>query len=124
MTELPIKGLQSRDAGRLLVRLNFVYRDGIDRYGIAKLTNNTNGKSLLALVLGHDDKTAIYMPYDIRWTLGVEIGKNLDFSIQKASLLNKLRWYITAPDPAVHVPAWIALIGIAVGIAGVLVGLL
>lgn len=123
MAQLPIEGLQSRDAGRLLVRLNSGYRDGIGRYGIARLNSNTNSKSPLTLVLGHDDKTAIYMPYDIRRTLGVEIGGNLHFSIEKASLFDKLRWYVTAPDPAVHVPTWIALIGIAVGIAGVLVGL-
>ena len=63
------------------------------------------------------------MPFDIRQMLGVEIGKKLDFSIEKASLFCKLRWYVTAPDPAVHVPAWIALIGTAVGIAGILIGL-
>lgn len=123
MAELRIKRLQSNDAGRQLVRLNIRYRDDIDRYDIAKLTNNANGKSLLALVLGHDDKTAIYMPFDIRRALGVKIGDNLDFSVKKAGFFCRLSWYVKSPDPAVHLPAWIALIGLGVGIVGVIVGL-
>jgi hypothetical protein len=123
MAKLLIKKLQSSDAGRQLVRLNSRHRDGIDRYGIAKLTNNSNGKSLLALVLGHNDKTAIYMPFDIRQALGVKEGDELDFSVKKAGFFCKLHWYVKSPDPAVHLPARIALIGLVVGIVSVIVGI-
>lgn len=110
----------------MLVRLNWDYRNGIDRYGIAKITNNKNGKSLLVLVLGHDDRRAIYMPYDIRRELGVEKGDRLVFSIEKVGRLGKLCWYVKVPDPAVHVPAWIALIGLigtVVGLVDTVVGI-
>lgn len=123
MPELPVRGLQSSDAGRQLVRLNWDYRNGIDRYGIARLTNSQNGKSLLILVLGHDDPEAIYMPYDIRSKLGIAKGDRLNFSIDKAGWLGKLCWYVKVPDPAVHVPAWIALIGFVVGLIGTVVGI-
>lgn len=74
MHELSVKPLPSGDVGRLLVRLNHTYRDGVDRYGIAKITNEQNGKSPLVLMLGHDDDSRIYMPFDIRRALGVNPG--------------------------------------------------
>ena len=77
MAQLPVKALPSNDSGRLLVRVNKAYRAGIPRYGIAKLTNTENSKSFRVLVLGHDDASAIFMPYDIREALGVDKGRNL-----------------------------------------------
>lgn len=61
--QLPVRSLPPNDSGRLLVRLNKRYRGGIDRYGIAHLTNCNNQKSVNVLVLGHEDDTAIFMPY-------------------------------------------------------------
>ncbi|UWQ83125.1 hypothetical protein [Leisingera caerulea] len=124
MAELPVKKLPNADSGRQIVRLNYRHRSNIDRYGIAKITNTENAKSFLVLMLGHDDEDAIYMPYDIRRALGVDSGAKLSFTLEKAGRFGKLLWYITADDPAVHVPAWIALIGIAVGLMGVIVGAL
>lgn len=71
MAKLPVHGLPSGDDGRILIRLNLSYRDSIKRFGIAKITNNRNKKRTFALILGHDDKNKIFMPYDIRTALGV-----------------------------------------------------
>ncbi len=124
MPRLKVKGLPSGDAGRLLVRLNHAHRSGVPRFGIARISNLANGKSQNVLLLGHDDEDAIFMPYDIRNALSIDKGGKLDFSIQKVSICGKLKWYIHSIDPAVHVPAWIAVIGIILAIAGLLIGLL
>ncbi len=123
MTNLPVKVLPPNDTGRLLVRLNSKYRAGIPRYGIARLTNSQNDKSLRVLVLGHDDDTAIFMPYDIRESLGIEKGASLQFTVQKAGWLGKIFWLLGTPDPAVHVPAWLALVSVCLGVFGVIIAM-
>ena len=124
MNSLPIKGLPRADNGRLLVRLNDKYRVGIPRYGIAKLTNSDNGKSEIVLMLGHDDESAIFMPYDIRKALKVEKGSTLNFTIHKVKPWGKLCWYVDSPDPAVHVPAWIAIGGLILAVASIIIGII
>ncbi|WP_338549647.1 hypothetical protein [Roseovarius phycicola] len=118
MPVLPVKRLPANDAGRLLVRLNHSYRESIPRYGIAKLTNVRNGMTTLAVMLGHDDTTAIYMPFDIRKRLGVEKGGRLEFQVTKANVFGKLRWFVCSPDPAVYIPAWIALSALVLSTIG------
>jgi hypothetical protein len=119
MPELHVEGPQSSDAGRWLVRLNVKYRAGVERYGVARLTNSANGKAIDVLLLGHDRVDAIFMPYDIRERLGVDKGGQLDFSLRRAGLWGLLRWYVRSPDPAVYIPAWIAVIGLALAALGI-----
>lgn len=123
MPKLPVRSLPTNDAGRLLIRLNVKYRTGISRYGIAELTNIQESRSLKVLVLGHDDDGAIYMPYDIRVALGVAKGTDLEFSIKKVGWMGKIPWLLKTPDPAVHVPAWLALISVFLGLLGVFISL-
>jgi hypothetical protein len=123
MTKLPVKALPSNDTGRLLVRLNRKYRAGIPRYGIAKLMNSNNSKSVKVLVLGHEDETAIFMPYDIREALGADKGADLEFTVQKTGWFGKVCWLLKTPDPAVHVPAWLALISVCLGTLGLAIAL-
>jgi len=122
MPKLPIKRLPSNDAGRLIVRLHEDYREDVPRYGIAKITNLENSKFERVLMLGHKDSDAIYMPFDIRGKLGAPKGGPLDFSIAPEGRYGKLRWYLQTPDPAVHVPAWIALIALVFSILGLILG--
>jgi hypothetical protein len=123
MTKLPVKALPPNDAGRLLVRLNSQYRSGIPRYGVALLTNTSNTKSVRSLVLGHDDDTAIFMPYDIREALGADKGAEFEFTIQKVGWFGTVRWLLETQDPAVHVPAWLALISVCLGVFGVAIAI-
>ncbi|WNO54114.1 hypothetical protein [Stakelama saccharophila] len=118
MPKLRVEGPQASEAGRWLVRLNIHHRAGVERYGVARLTNNANGRELDVLLLGHDRDDAIFMPYDIRERLGVAKGGELDFSLRKVRLWGLLRWYVGSPDPAVSIPARIAVIGLALAIVG------
>lgn len=121
MQDFPVKALPSSDNGRLLVRLNIKYRDRILRYGIGRLTNSRNAKPVKTLLLGHDDDTAIFMPYDIREALGVSKGGSLSFTLQKVSWLGKVWWLLRTPDPAVQIPALLAVISVILGILGVVI---
>jgi hypothetical protein len=123
ISTLPVKRLSPNDNGRLLVRLNIKYRPGIPRYGIVQLTNSKNAKSVKILILGHDDETAIFMPYDIREALGADKGGNLEFSIQKVRWFGKVSWFLMTRDPAVHIPAWLALTSVLLGFVGVAIAL-
>lgn len=105
MAQLTVKALPTNDSGRLLVRVNKAYRAGIPRYGIAKLTNAENSKTVRVLVLGHDDESAIFMPYDIREARGLDKGGAINFTIRKVGWLGKIWWLLRTPDPAVHAPA-------------------
>lgn len=120
MPNLAVKGLPSGEEGRWLIRVNREHRSGVDRYGVAKITNLENEKSLYVLVLGHEENDAIFIPYDIRTRLGLVKGAKLNFKIDKVGLWGKLRWYVGSPDPAVHVPAWIAIGGVLLAIFGIL----
>ncbi len=124
MPKLRVEGPQASEAGRWLVRLNIRYRAGVERYGVARLTNNANGQGLDILLLGHDRDDAIFMPYDIRERLGVAKGGELDFSLRKVGLWGLLRWYVRSPDPAVSIPAWIAVIGLFLAIVGIVLAAL
>ena len=120
MTKLPIKGLPANDTGRLLTRLNYKHRVEVPRYGIVRLKNIENGKTIKTLVLGHDDDTAIFIPYDVRKGLGAVKGAQLNFSIQKVGWIGKLSWLLGSPDPAIHMPSWIAILSVALGALGVI----
>lgn len=123
MIKLPVKALPSNDNGRLLIRLHHKYRGEVSRFGIVQLTNVESARNVKALVLGHDDNTAIFMPFDVRRALDVEKGGELEFTIQKVGWAGKLIWLLQSPDPAVHVPSWLALISVALGIVGVSISL-
>ena len=92
MPNLKVKGLPAGDSGRLLVRLNHAHRQGSARFGIVRVSNNANGKSVRVLMAGHDRDDAIFMPFDIRTALGADKGGALDFSIKKVGWIGKLRW--------------------------------
>ncbi|WP_321831173.1 hypothetical protein [Thalassovita sp.] len=124
MTKLPVKTLPSGDNGRLLVRLNHKYREIVPRYGFAQLTNAKNANAVNVLLLGHDDDTAIFMPYDIRNALGVSKGGELKFTVKKVGATSKVLWLLRSPDPAVHMPALLAAASVLLGILSVLIALL
>ena len=64
------------------------------------------------------------MPFDINSALGMEKGGELEFKVQKVGLSGKFHWFLSFPDPAVHLPAWIATGSIALALLGVLLAIL
>jgi hypothetical protein len=124
VVELVVKGLDKREWGSSIVRLHYSYRDGIGRYGVARITNSaTPSNHSDAVLLGYDDDKSIYMAYDTRKALGVKKGQKLDFELKELGWLEKVKWYLNTPDPRVYVPAWLAVWSIGLGAAGIIFGL-
>jgi hypothetical protein len=119
---LTVKGLDSREWGTSRVRLHYSHRSGVQRYGLGKITNTETSKSVVAVILGHDDIQGIYMDYDTRDELGVSKGDTLAFDVASVRLPAKLWWYLTISDPLIRIPAWLAVWSIILGVAGICFG--
>lgn len=125
MTKLKVKGLEVREWGATIVRLNHTHRNGVKRWEIAKIINNEKSSlSSLVMLLGHDEKNAVFMAYDTRVELGVDEDIELDFSIEKAGLWDRFNWYTSNRDPMVRIPAKLAVLSFGLGVLGVLLGAL
>jgi hypothetical protein len=60
--------------------------------------------------------------YDIRTALGVKKGGHIEFTVQKVRWLGRVCWLLKTPDPAVSLPAWLAVISVLLGVVGIVLG--
>lgn len=105
--------------------MNQIHRPGnLKRWGIAEVKNLGNSKAVACVVLGHEDRDAIFMGYDTREALGLKPGEKGSFSFRRLGILGKLCWYLKTPDPAVHLPAWLSLLSVVLGLLGVVLGVI
>jgi hypothetical protein len=122
-TSFEVGQAQEGDIGRRRVRVHYKKRWGSSRHCIVVLTA-ASGKSVLASMLGHElDQNLILLDYDVRAELGVSKGQKIELVIERAGLTGTLRWYLGNADPAVHIPAWIAVWSLILGISGIAIGL-
>ena len=107
------------DIGKDRVRLHWKRRLGHRRFVILKL--DRDGKTALVSALGHEgDEDDIQMDIDLRQRLGVEPGERVPIAVSAAGWIGQLRWYLSATDPTVRVPAHLAVLSVAVGIIAIL----
>ncbi|APH70946.1 hypothetical protein [Aquibium oceanicum] len=90
------------------------------------------GKHAFAIARGLPDTIARYPEKDrvilmdefMRQRLSVSSGDKIDRrGITSASQLERILWYLQATNPAVHVPAWLAVISIGLGVLSILLSL-
>lgn len=125
MPQLEVKGLDRSEWGSSIVRIHQTYRSGIGRYGVARITNTADrSRSCDAVLLGHDDDTAIYMAFDSRQALGVEKNERLSFEIKALGSFGKVCWYLRTPDPRIYIPAWLAVWSVGLGAIGIVLGVI
>ena len=123
MPQLEVKGLDRSEWGSSIVRVHHSHRSGIGRYGVARITNIADrSKSYDAVLLGHDDDSAIYMAFDARQALGVDKSERLNFDLRALGWLGKMRWYLRTPDPRIYIPAWLAVWSVGLGAIGIVLG--
>jgi hypothetical protein len=80
-------------------------------------------RSFLASVLGHEDETdKILLDIDQRADLGVVEDRSIELKLTQLGFCGRVRWYLSVPDPAVHVPAWLAAWSVALGALGLILG--
>ncbi|MES0028026.1 hypothetical protein [Mesorhizobium sp. M0040] len=109
------------DIGRGRVRVHYSRRDGAKRFTVFKISSGD--QSFLASVLGHEDEVdKILLDIDQRADLGVVEGGSIDLALTRVGFCGRVRWYLSVPDPAVHVPAWLAVWSVALGALGLILG--
>lgn len=125
MPQLEFKGLDRNEWGSSIVRMHHSHRSGIARYGVARIINTSDrSRSYDAVLLGHDDDSAIYMAFDTRQALGVEKNQPLNFELKALSWFGKLLWYVRTPDPRIYIPAWLAIWSVGLGVIGIVLGVI
>lgn len=118
---LKVERVLNGEAGRDLVRINFDDRQGNSRRrDIVEL--RVDGRRAIVALLGRDDRGGINIDFDVRKELEVEVGRFYEFDIRRLSWWGKLRWYMGATDPAVRIPAKIAVVSFVLGGIGLIVG--
>lgn len=80
-----------------------------------------NGKKAYAIVRGQAEGErpgdTIIMDEFIRTRLGVKQDETISScGIRSATPFEKIIWYFYATNPAVHVPAWLAVISVGLGV--------
>ncbi|WP_027037087.1 hypothetical protein [Mesorhizobium ciceri] len=111
----------SDDIGRGRVRVHYSRRDGAKRFTVFKISSGD--QSFLASVLGHEDEDdKILLDIDQRADLGAVEGGSIDLTLTRVGFCGRVRWYLSVPDPAVHVPAWLAMWSVALGALGLILG--
>ena len=104
------------DIGKDRVRLHCKRRLGKQRFVILQLRHGE--RNVLVSALGHEaDEGAIQMDIDLRSKLRLEIDQTADISISIAPWHQQLRWYLTATDPAVQIPACLGAWSLVMGVA-------
>ncbi|MRX33202.1 hypothetical protein [Aminobacter sp. MDW-2] len=119
-----VKKAQADDAGRGRVRIHYKRRGGAPRYSVMRLTSANRVQTLVS-ALGHDEgEEEIWMDFDLRNRFGVKADDKIEITVSSAGPLDKLWWYLSAADPAVRIPAWLALWSVFLGAAGVVLGVI
>jgi hypothetical protein len=95
----------------------------VARNAICKLT--VGGKTkLLALRGCRDKEPKILLDSSTRSELGLEVEQSYEVSIQKVHWFGYWKWAWGAADPAYRLTAQISLISLALGVIGLILGLL
>ncbi|MBL3576243.1 hypothetical protein JMK10_02945 [Rhodovulum sulfidophilum] len=118
------------DFGRQVARMHWSNRPFANRYDIVRISHKDNHIFVPVLGLGEDESGHIArLGYDLRRKLNLPKDatvkeERFNLTIEKAGFWGQLYWYLSANDPAVKVPAWLAFWSVMLGLAGFLLAIL
>lgn len=110
------------DIGRDIVR---IHRDDrrpaeVNRHDIIRLS--VGAKSIVVAMRGNDTPGIINIDIDLREELGLSVGGTYDFELRKVGKVGQFLWQWNATDPAVRLPAQIAIVSFCLGLIGLALG--
>lgn len=120
--------LDAVDTWKDIVRINKKYRESpsgrpVRRGSICSLRVNDRAKWVVAH--GRESSDAvIQMDLTTRLALKVKPGETYEFTLKRMSWVKSFAFPWRASDPIYRVPAQIALIGLALGVLAIIIGLL
>lgn len=114
------------DFGREVARMHWSKRRFASRYDIVRITHDK--RQVLVPILGLDgqENTKVAkLGYDLRTRLGIHLsGDNVELTVEQVGWWGQLYWYLSTKDPAVKVPAWLAVWSVLLGFFGLVLALL
>lgn len=111
------------DIGLGRVRVHYTRRKGAKRFTVFEISNGK--RSFVASVLGHEDEPdKILLDIDQRSDLGVAENSPVELQLTQVGFCGRVRWYLSVPDPAVHVPAWLAVWSVALSTIGLILAVI
>jgi hypothetical protein len=128
MQTLTVHELPAEDCWRDMARIPRKYRktesgQHVARNTICKVT--VGGKTkLLALRGCRDKEPKILLDSSTRLELGLEVEQSYEVSIHKVHWFGYWKWAWGAADPGYRLTAQISLISLALGVIGLILGLL
>lgn len=86
---------------------------------------DVGGHHVLVVARGQqgNDETIQMDEFTRRRLGGVALNAELDLTISKATMKDQLLWYIHATNPAIRIPAWVALISVLLGLISVVLSI-
>lgn len=117
---LTVVKAQLEDAARNIVRINNLKDYDARRFDVFKISNGDN--FIRVVVLPHNKQGEIWLSKEARHELKVDPNQTVDFELTKQNWFQRVWWYSRARDPAIHVPAHMAWISIALGVVGLILG--
>lgn len=124
--EYKVRMINWHHVGRQRVCLHKKYRDCAKRWDVVRITNcDDESKFISAVVIGlrGSKEKNIRLDFDDRDALGVSPGSLVRLKVRKLPFFSKVRWYLSARDPAIQLPAAIAMISLCLGLLGAILGL-
>lgn len=114
-----VKQAPEDDIGKDRIRIHYRRRLQAKRFSIMRVKNTQHTAVLCVLGLdGAEDD--VQMDIDLRNAFGVRPNEQIDLELSAVGWIGKVKWYLDATDPAVHVPAWIGAWSFVLGLAGLL----
>ena len=122
---LKVRKLPEEDVLKDVVRLGDAYRDGIPNQTICLV--RANGRKARGFVRGWGDTTVgskplIGLDAALREKLRLEKDVEYNFQLVPLGWFGQFLWYLDASDPAVRLPALLALLSVILGLVGLLLG--
>lgn len=113
------------DIGKDIVRIHSHDRRPaeVNRHDIIRLS--VGAKSVVVAMRGNDTPGIINIDIDLREDLGLlSVGATYDFELRKVGKVGQFLWQWSATDPAVRLPAQIAMVSFGLGLIGLVLGMI
>jgi hypothetical protein len=119
---LKITEATNDDVYKDIVRIHWRERGKGNHIGAIVCISVDGGRSRFLSLRGlpEERKGEISMDHVTRADLHLQLGETRVFSIRETNPWEKLRWAVSATDPAARIAAWIAVWSGGIGIVGLL----
>ncbi len=137
VTDFKVKMIDARHTGLGRCVIHQEARDGAEHFDIVKLTAKKSGRSILLAVLDFNEdaskeKDVISLDKSTREFLDIELSEGNNgkkcalatIEVRRMGRLAKWWWYLSAKDPTLHLPAQLAVLSLALGLMGLVLGII